>query len=72
MPDQGTRREWLVIADSRANSVFGPRGNEAIKGYIPRDVAEGLLGRVLDGCQWFTPEEGQLMRAHPEWRRELP
>lgn len=66
-----TLREWMVIEDSRKNGVFAPDEAKTVKGYIPRDVAEGLLGRSLDGVQWFTKEEGQLMRAHPEWRREL-
>lgn len=65
-------REWMVIEDSRKNGVFAPEEAQTPKGYIPRDVAEGLLGRGLEGVQWFTREEGQLMRAHPEWRRELP
>lgn len=64
-------REWLVIESSMKNGVFAPDEARMPKGYIPRDVAEGLLGRSLDGTQWFTREEGQLMRAHPEWRRIL-
>ena len=73
MSVETTKREWLVmIEDARTKAVFGLRGGAAVAGYIPRDVAEGLLGRSLDGVQWFTSEEGRLMRAHPEWRRELP
>jgi hypothetical protein len=64
-----SQREWLVISDSRANGVFAGIELKEAKGYIPRDVAEGLLGRSLEGTQWFTPEDGRLMRAHPEWRR---
>ena len=64
-------REWLVIEDSMANAVFATEEQRTRKGYIPRDVAEGLLGRSMDGIQWFTAEEGRLLRAHPEWRRQL-
>jgi len=60
-------REWLVIEDSRKNSVFAPEGAKVPRGYIPRDVAERALGRDLGGTQWFTAEEGDLMRAQPEW-----
>ena len=64
-------REWLVIEDSRRNGIFAPP--EAFKpGYIPRDVAERLLGRDLGGTTWFTREESQKMRAAPEWRDTEP
>lgn len=62
-------REWLVIEDSAKNMVFANEDQRNARGYIPRDVAEGLLGRSMDGIQWFTAAEGKLMRAHPEWRR---
>lgn len=65
-------REWLVIEDSRKKGVFATEEMQRPKGYIPRDVAEGLLGRDLGGTEWFTKEEGQLMRAHPEWSRDIP
>lgn len=65
-------REWLVIEDSRKNGVFAPEGSDKPKGFIPRDVAESLLGRRMDGNQWFTAEESERMRGHPEWRTELP
>jgi hypothetical protein len=64
-------REWLVIESSMKNGVFAPPDAQIPKGYIPRDVAETLLGRSLEGNQWFTREEGQLMRAHPEWTDRL-
>lgn len=64
-------REWLVIESSMKNGVFAPADAQIPKGYIPRDVAEALLGRSLEGNQWFTREEGQLMRAHPEWTDRL-
>lgn len=67
-----TEREWLVIEDSMSKAVFATKEQEIPKGYIPRDVAEGLLGRSMEGIVWFSAEEGRLMRAHPEWRRELP
>lgn len=65
-------REWLVIEDSRARSVFAPAEAQRPHGYIPRDVAERLLGRDLGGAVWFTREDGDAMRAHPEWRSEAP
>lgn len=61
-------REWLVIEDSRKRAVFAPEGAQVPKGYIPRDAAEALLGKDLGGNVWFTPEESEKMRAHPEWR----
>ncbi len=60
-------REWLVIEDSRANSLFAPEEAKKPKGYIPRDVAEVLLGRSMDGTQWFSTEECASLRSHPEW-----
>lgn len=66
------QREWFVIEDSMKNAVFASDEQRNAKGYIPKDVAEGLLGRKLDGVQWFSREEGQLMRAHPEWRKSKP
>ena len=65
-------REWLVIEDSRKNGVFAPAEAQKPGGFIPRDVAERCLGRRLDGTQWFTREESDLMRAQPEWKTELP
>jgi hypothetical protein len=67
-------REWLVIENSWKRAVFRPDGAENPIGYIPRDVAEPLLGRKLDDdrCTWFTREEGDKMRAHPEWRDTEP
>lgn len=64
-------REWLVIEDSRKNAVFAPEEARTAKGFIPRDVAEKVLGRSLDGTQWFKREESQLMREQPEWRDSL-
>lgn len=64
-------REWLVIESSGKNSVFRPDDLKPM-GYIPRDVAEPLLGRDLSGTIWFTREEGDQMRRHPEWRDTEP
>lgn len=61
-------REWLVIESSRKNTVFAGAEDKVPRGYIPRDVAEGLLGRELGGTVWFTREESEKMRGHPEWR----
>ena len=63
-------REWLVIEDSRQHSIFAP--DTKTKGYIPRDVAEPLLGRALTGTVWFTKEESERMRKHPDWRDDEP
>ena len=65
-------REWLVIESSRKNAVFTPQEERERKNYIPRDVAEALLGRDLGGTQWFTREESEKMRSHPEWRDTEP
>lgn len=67
-------REWLVIEHSRKNSVFASDGEKNPMGYIPRDVAEPLLGRVIEDGRttWFTKEDGEKMRAHPEWRDTEP
>lgn len=59
-------REWLVIEGSRKNAVFAPEEAKAVKGYIPRDVAERVLARSMEGNQWFTSEESDLMRQQPE------
>ena len=63
-------REWLIIEDSRKNGVFAPEGSDKPKGCIPRDVAEKLLGRSMEGTVWFSREESALMRAHPEYQEE--
>ena len=64
-------REWLVIEDSRKNGVFAPQDAKYPRGYIPRDVAEQLLGRSMADTQWFSQEEAEKMRAHPEWKDTL-
>lgn len=64
-------REWLVIEDSRKRAVFAPPEAQR-RGYIPRDVAEKLLGRSMSGTQWFSRDESAKMRAHPEWRDTEP
>jgi hypothetical protein len=65
-------REWLVIESSMKNAVFADPELRDKKGYIPRDAAEKLLGRSLDGTQWFTREDDKKMRGHPEWRDTEP
>lgn len=67
-------REWLVIENSLAYGVFAPDDANKISGYIPRDVAEHLLGRKFDDSRttWFSREDGEKMRAHPEWTNTLP
>ena len=64
-------REWLVIEKSWKNAVFAPDDAKKPVGYIPRDVAEPLLGRSLGGTTFFTREESERMRSHPEWRDSL-
>jgi hypothetical protein len=64
-------REWLVIEDSMAKAVFATEEQRNRKGYIPRDVAETLLGRSMDGTVWFTAQESATLRSHPEWRLQL-
>lgn len=68
-------REWLVIESSFKRTVFASDEQRTAKpGYIPRDVAEPLLGRKIatgNNYEWFTREEGDLMRNHPEWRDDL-
>lgn len=65
-------REWLVIENSWSKSVFATDADKVPSGYIPRDAAEALLGRTMTGAVWFTREEGEKMRAHPEWRDSEP
>lgn len=65
-------REWLVIECSWKNSVFAADDAKVPRGYIPRDVAEPLLGRDLGGTVWFTRDEGDRMRGHPEWLETEP
>jgi hypothetical protein len=66
-------REYWVIEDSRTGSVFGPGHGEVIKGYIPRTVGEKIIGRKTKKgeCVWFTKEETEAMRQHPEFRTQL-
>ncbi len=65
-------REWLVIDNSWKYGIFATDDQKKPKGYIPRDVAEDLLGRDLGGMTWFTREESAKMHAHPEWRDTEP
>lgn len=66
-------REWFVIESAYKNCVFATNEEKTPKGYIPRDAAERLLGRDLGGLAvWFTREESQKMREHPEWRETEP
>jgi hypothetical protein len=71
-PVDGTLREWLVIESSYKNAVFASDDSKEPKGYIPRDAAEKLLGKDLGGVVWFTREESDKMREHPDWRETLP
>jgi len=63
-------REWYVIEDHAGKGVFG---TEKIHGYIPRDVVENELGIPhQEGATFFTREQSEAMRAHPEWTTEDP
>ena len=64
-------REWLVIENSMKNAVFAPPDADK-KGYIPRDIAERILGRDLSGTQWFSREDSEAMHSHSEWRDTEP
>lgn len=64
-------REWLVIESAWKNAVFASVTKQP-NGYIPRDVAEQLLGRDLGGTVWFTKDESERMRGHPEWSDTEP
>ena len=67
-------REWLVIEDSRKHAVFAPDDAKEPQGYIPRDVVESILGRKIEDGRvtWFTKEDSEKMRSHPEWRDTEP
>lgn len=67
-------REYWVIEDSRKNGIFATEDEQKVKGYIPRSVGEEIIGRKTkkDECVWFNREQIAAMRAHPEWRNELP
>lgn len=67
-PHHAGAREWLVIESSMKNAVFADDELRQRRGYIPRDVAEKLLGRDLGGSQWFTTEDSAKMRDHSEWQ----
>lgn len=69
--DVNVGREWLVIESSSKNAVFAFENSfGSPNGYIPRDVAEVLLGRELGGIVWFSRRESALLRAHPEYRTD--
>lgn len=61
-----------MIDNSWKYGVFATDEQKKPRGYIPRDSAETLLGRDLGGTTWFTREERDKMRAHPEWRETEP
>lgn len=72
-PKRKPRREWLVIESAYKHAAFFDPKALPPDGCIPRDVAEKLLGRVLGGddCQWFSREESDLIRSHPEFTLTL-
>lgn len=60
-------REYLIIESSRKNGVFASDEDQKPLGYIPREAAEEICGRSMRGHQWFTAEESEKMRNHPDW-----
>lgn len=60
---------WTTSHDPDSAAAGEAQAHAAANAVVVRQG--GLLGRKLDGTQWFSREEGQLMRAHPEWRKEL-
>lgn len=64
--------EYLVIESSRRGSVFSTEDENKPQGYIPRTIAEKLLGRDLGGTEWFTAEESEKMREHQSFMRQHP
>jgi hypothetical protein len=72
LPPASPPREWLVIESSVKHAVFAPDEEQKRKGYIPRDVAERLLGRNLGDVVWFTREDSKKLREHREWRDTVP
>ena len=65
------KREWLVIEPSTNGAVFHEQ--KPPTGYIPRTAVTAMGIRTKrGGCDWFTSEEMDRMRAHPEWRNTLP
>ncbi len=69
----GKLREYWVIEDSRKNAVFGLSEEEALRGYIPRSIGEKIIGRKTKKgeCVYFTKEQSEAMRKHPEFRTQL-
>lgn len=65
-------REWLVIENSWSRGIFATEADKLPSGFIPREAAEHVLGRSMEGAQWFSKEDGEKMRAHPEWRETEP
>lgn len=64
-------REYMVINSSMMNVVFSTPEDQVPLGYFPRVIAEEILGRSMEGVQWFTVEEGKKMRDHPQWKDKL-
>jgi len=52
--------------------VFAPDDAKVPAGYIPRAAAEKLLGRDLGGTVWFSRDQSERMKNHPEWQDNEP
>lgn len=65
--------EYWVIEDSMSRGVFSPTGAEKPKGYIPRVIGENIIERRTrdDECVYFTKEQAEEMRQHPEFKKTL-
>lgn len=59
------QREWFVIENTRAYSVWASDDLPKIAGYIPREVAEEIVGHPITGDFWFTSEHDQKIFASP-------
>lgn len=66
-------REYWVIDDSMKNGIFATDDMKKPKGYIPRSVGEKIIGRKTkkNECVYFTKEQSDAMRAHPEFTTTL-
>lgn len=73
LPCTNSGKEYWVIDDSQKKGVFATEEQQRPKGYIPRKIGEEIIGRKTKDaeCVWFTKEQIDNMRAHPEWKYNL-
>jgi hypothetical protein len=65
MSDTKQYPDWLVI-DAGMRIAADPL-SRGWKGYIPREVAEKICGRKIEGVMQLKRREVEPMRAQPEW-----